>query len=103
MYIQKLRATGFGNSLREAAEIVEEELRNPEPYEVVIQNKFVGVNGLFDRAIVRNEVPYRFLKPPITLTKSSGRNGIAKDKVFYLRTNRHYYPKCLNTKVNRGF
>ena len=67
MYIQKLRATGFGNSLREAAEIVEEELRNPEPYEVVIQNKFVGVNGLFDRAIVRNEVPYRFLKPPIDL------------------------------------
>jgi NADPH-dependent curcumin reductase CurA len=63
----KIRALGFGESVREAAEIIEEVVPNPTGNQVVIANKFVGVNGLFDRAIVRNELPYRFLNPPIDL------------------------------------
>jgi NADPH-dependent curcumin reductase CurA len=65
--IRKLRAFGFGSSLREAAQFVTESMPPLAPHQVIIQNKYIGVNGLFDRAIVRNEVPYRFLDPPIDL------------------------------------
>jgi NADPH-dependent curcumin reductase CurA len=64
---RKIRATKFSESLRLGAEIIEEKINEITDNQVVVKNKYAGINGLFDRAIVRNEVPYRFLQPPLDL------------------------------------
>ena len=64
---QKLHAFQFAETVREATKFITENIEAPKANQVVIQNKFAGVNGLFDRAIVRNELPYRFLHPPLDL------------------------------------
>lgn len=64
---KKLHAFQFAETVREATQIITETIEAPKAGQVVIQNKFAGVNGLFDRAIVRNELPYRFLHPPLDL------------------------------------
>ena len=64
---KKLHAFQFAETVREATQIITEIIEAPKENQVVIQNKFAGVNGLFDRAIVRNELPYRFLHPPLDL------------------------------------
>ena len=64
---KKLHAFQFAETVREATQFITENIEAPKANQVVIQNKFAGVNGLFDRAIVRNELPYRFLHPPLDL------------------------------------
>jgi NADPH:quinone reductase-like Zn-dependent oxidoreductase len=64
---RKLRALKFGETVRKVAEIVKEELPQITDNQLLIQNRYAGVNGLFDRSIVRNELPYRFLQPPLYL------------------------------------
>lgn len=64
---RKLRAIKFAENLRLGAEIIDEKIYEITDNQVVIKNKYAGVNGLFDRAIIRNEVPYRFLQPPLDL------------------------------------
>ncbi len=64
---RKLRALKFGDSVRAACQIVEEKIPQLADNQIVIQNKYAGINGFFDRAIVRNEIPYRFLEPPLDI------------------------------------
>jgi NADPH-dependent curcumin reductase CurA len=64
---RKLRALKFGDSVRTACQIIEEKLPQLTDNQVLIQNKYAGINGFFDRAIVRNEIPYRFLAPPLDI------------------------------------
>ena len=64
---RKLRALKFGETVREACEIIEERLPELTENQILIKNKYAGINGFFDRAIVRNEMPYRFLQPPLDI------------------------------------
>jgi NADPH-dependent curcumin reductase CurA len=66
-HCKKLHAFQFAETVREATQIIIEEIAEPKAGQVIIQNAFAGINGLFDRAIVRNELPYRFLHPPLDL------------------------------------
>jgi NADPH-dependent curcumin reductase CurA len=64
---RKIRALRFADTVRQGAEIIEEKITQISDNQILIRNHYAGVNGLFDRAIIRNEVPYRFLQPPIDL------------------------------------
>jgi NADPH-dependent curcumin reductase CurA len=64
---RKLRALRFADTVRQGAEIIEEKITQISDNQILIRNRYAGINGLFDRAIIRNEVPYRFLEPPIDL------------------------------------
>lgn len=64
---RSLRLHGFAPSFREAARIVEEELAPPGPGQLLVRNRFAGVNGFFDTCVCRNELPYRSLTPPLDL------------------------------------
>jgi NADPH-dependent curcumin reductase CurA len=64
---RKVRALNFAETIREACAIVEENIPKLADNQVLIKNKYAGINGFFDRAIVRNEMPYRFLQPPLDI------------------------------------
>ncbi|MET0238681.1 MAG: zinc-binding dehydrogenase [Sphingobium sp.] len=48
----------FAGSFREGAAIVELDLRDPAPGELVVRNHYCGINGIFDTQIARNAVDY---------------------------------------------
>ncbi|MGE0455228.1 MAG: zinc-binding dehydrogenase [Vicinamibacteria bacterium] len=64
---RSLRLHRFAPSFREAARIDEDELRAPGAGELLVRNRFAGVNGFFDTCVCRNELPYRTLTPPLDL------------------------------------
>ncbi len=64
---KKLIAKQFNRDFRSAVEIVEVNLTDPADSEIVICNKFAGVNGGFDTLICRGEVPYVNPTPPFDL------------------------------------
>ena len=64
---RKLRALRFADTVRQGAGIIEGKITQIADNQLLIHNRYAGVNGLFDRAIIRNEVPYRFLQPPIDM------------------------------------
>jgi NADPH-dependent curcumin reductase CurA len=64
---RKVRALNFAETIREACAIVEENIPKIADNQILIKNKYAGINGFFDRAIVRNEMPYRFLQPPLDI------------------------------------
>jgi len=53
-----IRLDRFGQSFREATEIVELPVGQPGPGEIRVRNRFCGVNGIFDTQIARNSVDY---------------------------------------------
>ena len=55
---QALQQVRFARSFREAAEIVDQKLRDPGPGEIRVRNHWCGVNGIFDTQIARNAVDY---------------------------------------------
>jgi NADPH-dependent curcumin reductase CurA len=59
-----IRLDRFATSFRDAAGIVEMELRPPGPGELRVQNRFCGVNGIFDTQIARNAVDYVTIRVP---------------------------------------
>ncbi|MEP3208162.1 MAG: zinc-binding dehydrogenase [Maribacter sp.] len=54
----------FSDSIREATEIIERPIPKLEDHEVLIQNKFIGINALYDRELYRGRVPYIDVKFP---------------------------------------
>jgi NADPH-dependent curcumin reductase CurA len=64
---QAIQLAQFSGSFREAARIVDLDLRDPAPGEVRVRNHYAGVNGIFDTQIARNSVDYVKIKLP-TLT-----------------------------------
>ncbi|NWF61932.1 MAG: zinc-binding dehydrogenase [Fischerella sp.] len=64
---KKLIAKQHSHNFRTAVEIVEVPIPEPAANEIVIRNKFAGVNGGFDTLLCRGDVPYVKLTPPFDL------------------------------------
>lgn len=50
--------TKFSEDIHAATKIVENEIENPADNQVLIKNKYVGINALYDRELYRGAVPY---------------------------------------------
>ncbi|MEH2094319.1 zinc-binding dehydrogenase [Nostoc sp.] len=64
---KKLIAKQLNQDFKSAIEIVEISISQPAASQVLIQNKFAGVNGGFDTLLCRGDVPYVNLIPPFDL------------------------------------
>lgn len=64
---KKLIAKQFALDFKSAIEIVELPIPEPALGEIVIRNKFAGVNGGFDTLLCRGDVSYVNLTPPFDL------------------------------------
>ncbi|MEH2137539.1 zinc-binding dehydrogenase [Nostoc sp.] len=64
---RKLIAKQLNQDFKSAIEIVEVPISQPAASQVLIQNKFAGVNGGFDTLLCRGDVPYVNLIPPFDL------------------------------------
>jgi len=64
---KKLVAKQFAQNFKSAIEIVELPIPKPAPDEVIIRNKFAGINAGFDTLICRGDVPYINLTLPFDL------------------------------------
>jgi NADPH-dependent curcumin reductase CurA len=67
MISRKIEVYQTADSVKEGIRIVDEQIPPLLPSQVLIKNRFVGINGLFDRAVIRDELPYRLLSPPFDL------------------------------------
>jgi hypothetical protein len=64
---KKLVAKQFARNFKMAIAIEELPIPDPAPNEIVIRNKFAGINAGFDTLICRGETPYLNLTPPFDL------------------------------------
>ncbi|MEA5534269.1 zinc-binding dehydrogenase [Crocosphaera sp. XPORK-15E] len=64
---RKLIAKQFNQDFKSAIEIVELPLRQPAPNQILIKNKFAGINSGFDTLLCQGKVPYVNLTPPFDL------------------------------------
>ncbi|MEH2051334.1 zinc-binding dehydrogenase [Nostoc sp.] len=64
---KKLRAKQLNPDFKSAVEIVEIPISKPAVNEILIQNKFAGINGGFDTLLCRGNLPYINLIPPFDL------------------------------------
>ncbi|WP_375468327.1 zinc-binding dehydrogenase [uncultured Nostoc sp.] len=64
---RKLIAKQLNQDFKSAVEIVEISISKPAANELLIKNKFAGVNGGFDTLLCRGDVPYVNLIPPFDL------------------------------------
>ena len=64
---RKLIAKQLNQDFKSAVEIVEFSISKPAANELLIKNKFAGVNGGFDTLLCRGDVPYVNLIPPFDL------------------------------------
>ncbi|MEH2198230.1 zinc-binding dehydrogenase [Nostoc sp.] len=64
---RKLIVKQLNQDFKSAIEIVEVPISQPAASQVLIQNKFAGVNGGFDTLLCRGDVPYLNLIPPFDL------------------------------------
>jgi NADPH-dependent curcumin reductase CurA len=64
---KKLVAKQLNQDFKSAVEIVEIPIPKPAAQQLLIQNKFAGINGGFDTLLCRGEVPYINLTPPFDL------------------------------------
>jgi NADPH-dependent curcumin reductase CurA len=64
---KKLIVKQFSRDLKSAVEIVEVSIPKPAPSQLLIQNKFAGINSGFDTLLCQGKVPYVNLTPPFDL------------------------------------
>lgn len=64
---KKLIAKQLHQDFKSAVEIIEVPIPEPANNQLIIKNKFAGVNGGFDTLLCRGEVPYVNLTPPFDL------------------------------------
>jgi NADPH-dependent curcumin reductase CurA len=64
---RKLVAKQFAQDFKSAIALEELPIPEPAPDEIVICNKFAGINAGFDTLICRGETPYLNLAPPLDL------------------------------------
>ncbi|MBE9051303.1 zinc-binding dehydrogenase [Nostocales cyanobacterium LEGE 11386] len=64
---KKLIASQLNENFKSAVEVVEIALPQPAASQVLIKNKFAGINGGFDTLLCRGDVPYVNLIPPFDL------------------------------------
>ncbi|BAT55472.1 oxidoreductase [Nostoc sp. NIES-3756] len=75
---RKLIVKKFGEDFKSAVEVVEVFIPKLAAGEILIENKFAGINGGFDTLLCRGEVPYFSLNPPLDLGVEAV--GIVVDK-----------------------
>lgn len=64
---RKLIASRLSSDFRSAIALQELPIPTPEAHQLVIRNRFAGVNAGFDTLLCRGEVPYVHLTPPFDL------------------------------------
>lgn len=64
---RKLVAKNLSTDFKSAVEIVETNIPKLSANQILIQNKYAGINGGFDTLVCRGEVPYVNLTPPFDL------------------------------------
>lgn len=64
---RKLIAKNLSNDFKSAVGIVEADIPNLSANQILIRNKYAGINAGFDTLICRGEVPYVNLTPPFDL------------------------------------
>ncbi len=64
---KKLIAKQFAQDFKSAIEIIELPIPEPATDEIVIRNKFAGINAGFDTLVCRGDVSYVHLTPPFDL------------------------------------
>jgi NADPH-dependent curcumin reductase CurA len=64
---RKLIAKQFSQDFKSAVEIVEIPIPKPAASQLLIQNKFAGINSGFDTLLCQGKVPYINLTPPFDL------------------------------------
>jgi NADPH-dependent curcumin reductase CurA len=64
---KKLIARQFNQDFQSAVEIVEMPIPKPASSQLLIRNKFAGINGGFDTLLCQGKVPYVNLTPPFDL------------------------------------
>lgn len=64
---RKLIAKHFSQDFASAVEIVEVAMPEPANHQLLIQNKFAGINSGFDTILCQGKVPYLNLSPPFDL------------------------------------
>jgi NADPH-dependent curcumin reductase CurA len=64
---KKIVAKQFAQDFKSAIAFVELPIPEPAPNQIVIRNKFAGINAGFDTLICRGETPYLNLTPPFDL------------------------------------
>lgn len=64
---KKLIAKQLAPNFKSATEIIELSIPEPAPNEVLIRNKFAGVNAGFDTLVCRGDISYIKLAPPFDL------------------------------------
>lgn len=63
----KLVIKNLSHDFRSAIEIVETQLQQPQANEILIKNKFVGINAGFDTLLSQGKIPYFNPKLPIDM------------------------------------
>jgi NADPH-dependent curcumin reductase CurA len=64
---KKLIAKRFSQDFQSAVEVVELSIPKPSANEILIRNKFAGINSGFDTLLCQGKVPYINLTPPFDL------------------------------------
>ncbi|MEM7759098.1 MAG: zinc-binding dehydrogenase [Cyanobacteria bacterium P01_A01_bin.40] len=64
---KKLVAKNFSKNFNSAVEIIESTIPEPAEDEILIRNKFAGVNAGFDTLLCKGKIPYFSETPPIDL------------------------------------
>jgi NADPH-dependent curcumin reductase CurA len=64
---KKIIADRFAKDFRSATEIVELPIPTPTANEILVRNKFAGINSGFDTLLCQGKVPYVSLTPPFDL------------------------------------
>ncbi|ELS01339.1 putative NADP-dependent oxidoreductase [Xenococcus sp. PCC 7305] len=64
---RKLIATKFSSDFSSAIEIIKDKIPEPTSKQILIRNKFAGVNAGFDTLLCKGKIPYFTETPPIDL------------------------------------
>jgi 2-desacetyl-2-hydroxyethyl bacteriochlorophyllide A dehydrogenase len=80
---RKLVATQLSNDFRSAIAIAELPIPTPAEDEILIQNRYAGINAGFDTLLCQGKVPYTHLTPPFDLGVEAVGEVVAIGKDVY--------------------